>query len=48
MTALRARIPDIAVRETYICGPVVWTTLVRRSLVAAGVPQRRIHVENFG
>lgn len=48
VTALRARIPDIAVRETYICGPVVWTTLVRRSLVAAGVPQRRIHVENFG
>lgn len=48
VTALRARIPDIAVREVYICGPVAWTAMVRRTVVTAGVPDRRVHVENFG
>ena len=48
VTALRARIPDIAVREVYICGPVGWTAMVRRTVLDAGVPERRVHVENFG
>ncbi|WP_226359039.1 ferric reductase-like transmembrane domain-containing protein [Pseudonocardia sp. ICBG601] len=48
LAALRARIPDIAVREVYVCGPGRWTAMVRRTVLAAGVPERRVHVENFG
>jgi predicted ferric reductase len=48
LTALRARVPDIAERDVYVCGPEVWTGLVRRTLTAAGVPDGSIHTETFG
>ncbi|WP_018330472.1 ferredoxin reductase family protein [Actinomycetospora chiangmaiensis] len=48
LTALRARVPDIAERESYVCGPGPWTRLVVRTLRAAGVPAERIHTETFG
>jgi predicted ferric reductase len=48
LTALRARVPDIAERDVYVCGPVPWTDLVRRTLRAAGTPTDRIHTETFG
>jgi predicted ferric reductase len=47
MTALRYWIPDIAECDVYICGPEHWTSLVRRDLVAAGLPNDRLHLETF-
>ncbi|WP_018681956.1 ferredoxin reductase family protein [Actinokineospora enzanensis] len=46
-TALRAWIPDIADRDVYVCGPEAWAESVRRSAVTAGVPNERLHIENF-
>jgi predicted ferric reductase len=48
LTALRARVPDIADRDVYVCGPKVWTGLVHRTLTAAGVPEGNVHTETFG
>ncbi|MBM7516254.1 ferredoxin reductase family protein [Nocardioides nitrophenolicus] len=48
VTALRAWVPDIAEHDVYVCGPPGWSALVRATAVAAGVPDRRIHVEDFG
>ncbi|MGY4101447.1 ferredoxin reductase family protein [Nocardia sp. R16R-3T] len=46
-TALLDRVPDIAARDVYVCGPLAWSESVRRTARAAGVPESRIHVENF-
>jgi predicted ferric reductase len=48
LTALLARVPDIAERDVYLCGPAPWTDLVRRTLRAAGTPADRVHTETFG
>ena len=48
LTALRARVPDIAERDVYVCGPAPWTDLVQRTLRAAGTPTDRVHTETFG
>jgi predicted ferric reductase len=48
LTLLRRWVPDIAEREVYVCGPQAWTAAVRATLVAAGLPSARLHVENFG
>ncbi len=48
VSALRARVPDIAERDVYLCGPTPWTDLVQRCLLAAGTPADRIHLEAFG
>jgi predicted ferric reductase len=48
LTALLARVPDIAERDVYLCGPTPWTGLVHRTLLAAGTPAERIHTETFG
>jgi predicted ferric reductase len=48
LTALRARVPDIAERDVYVCGPTPWTDQVRRTLHAAGTPADRVHTETFG
>ncbi|GAA3532580.1 ferredoxin reductase family protein [Nocardioides daeguensis] len=47
-TALRGWVPDIAERDVYVCGPPGWSALVRSSLAAAGVPEQRLHIEEFG
>ena len=47
VTALRFWIPDVADRDVYVCGPEHWTDLVRRTLLAAGLPKDRLHLENF-
>ena len=47
-TALRYWVPDISDRDVYVCGPEPWAERVRRSALAAGVPEERIHVESFG
>ena len=48
LTMLRRWLPDVADRDVYVCGPQEWTTAVRRTLVAAGLPAAQLHVENFG
>jgi predicted ferric reductase len=48
LTALLDRVPDIAERDVYLCGPTPWTGLVHRTLLAAGTPAERIHTETFG
>lgn len=48
LTLLRRWIPDVADRDVYVCGPAAWTAAVRRTLLAAGLPPARLHVENFG
>lgn len=45
--ALRGWIPDIAQRDVYVCGPEPWAALVRRDLLAAGLPPDRLHYETF-
>ena len=47
LTALQARVPDIAERDVYVCGPTPWTDLVRHTLRAAGTPTDHIHTETF-
>ncbi len=48
VAALRTRVPDIAERDVYLCGPTPWTDLVRRTLLAAGTPADHVHLEAFG
>ncbi|WP_370288957.1 ferric reductase-like transmembrane domain-containing protein [Nocardioides sp.] len=46
-SALLAWIPDVAERDVYVCGPAAWTDLVRGTLSRVGLPESRLHVENF-
>jgi predicted ferric reductase len=46
--ALRHWVPDIAERDVFVCGPEVWTSLVRNTLLRAGLPEDRLHLETFG
>ena len=48
LTALQRWVPDIAERDVFVCGPERWTSMVRASLVAAGLPEDRLHLETFG
>ncbi len=48
LTLLRGWVSDIAERDVYVCGPQGWTDAVRGTLLAAGLPASRLHVENFG
>ncbi|GAA2652808.1 oxidoreductase [Paractinoplanes durhamensis] len=45
--ALRWLVPDVAEREAYVCGPPAWMAAVRTSLRDAGLPDHRIHAEEF-
>jgi predicted ferric reductase len=47
LAALQYWVPDIADRDVYVCGPERWTNLVRASLLAAGLPAERLHLEIF-
>ena len=47
-TALTFRVPDIAERDVYVCGPEGWAEDVRRTTSAAGLPADHFHVESFG
>ncbi|MFI5911860.1 ferric reductase-like transmembrane domain-containing protein [Dactylosporangium sp. NPDC051541] len=40
-------VPDVAVREAYLCGPPEWMAAVHTELRAAGLPAGRIHREEF-
>ena len=44
---LREIVPDLAEREFYVCGPPGMADAAARSLRAAGVSRRHIHLERF-
>ncbi|MEV7127141.1 ferric reductase-like transmembrane domain-containing protein [Streptomyces sp. NPDC093260] len=44
---LRARVPDLAGHDVYLCGPHSFAQELYGVLRAAGVPDRRIHHESF-
>jgi len=48
LTALTWWVPDIAERDVYVCGPQAWADDVRGTVLAAGVPADRLHIESFG
>jgi ferredoxin-NADP reductase len=45
--ALRRLIPDIALRDVFVCGPPALLNAVRRRLAALHVPARQVHYERF-
>jgi predicted ferric reductase len=44
---LRALVPWIAASDVYLCGPADWMAAVARSASECGVPDDRIHMEQF-
>ena len=48
LATLQYWIPDLADRDVFLCGPKAWTTGIERLVIAAGVPEDRIHTETFG
>jgi predicted ferric reductase len=44
---LLARVPDLAERDVFICGPDQWAREVGSVAVAAGLPAEHLHVESF-
>ena len=48
LAALTWWVPDVAERDVYVCGPPGWADDVRRTVLAAGVPAERVHIESFG
>ena len=45
--ALRAVVPDLAVRDVYVCGPPGMAEAAITAVRAAGVPRHRVHHESF-
>ncbi|WP_327356178.1 ferredoxin reductase family protein [Streptomyces sp. NBC_01304] len=45
--ALRNLVPDLADHDVYLCGPPGMANAAIAALVRAGVPEERIHAENF-
>jgi predicted ferric reductase len=45
--ALRKHVPDIALRDVFVCGPAEFTETVVESAKQAGVPAEHIHHEDF-
>ena len=39
--------PEFAERRFFLCGPIEFMDSLRRDLVAAGVPEQRVHTEQF-
>ena len=44
---LLRHVPDLAVRDVFVCGPEAWVADVRRVATAAGLPPEHLHVESF-
>ncbi len=40
-------VPDVSDRDVYLCGPTGMTAALERTVRAANVPRRQIHVERF-
>ena len=39
--------PNIVYSDVYVCGPVVWSNAVRKTLLSLGVAKEQIHLEEF-
>ncbi|HEY2793924.1 MAG TPA: ferric reductase-like transmembrane domain-containing protein [Micromonosporaceae bacterium] len=46
-TALRKRVPDIAARDIYLCGPAGFTAQLQRALIELRVPAAQVHLDGF-
>ena len=46
-SALRNLVPDIHVRDVFVCGPARMMDAVERSLRELGVPRHQVHTERF-
>ncbi len=44
---ITSALPHLLESDLFVCGPTAWTDLVVRDARAAGLPDRRIHVERF-
>ena len=44
---LQELVPDIAVRDVYVCGPPAMTEATRAALARSGVPRRHVVTERF-
>ncbi len=47
VASLRELVPDVALRDVYLCGPPGLVRHVHHVVRRAGVPARRVHVERF-
>lgn len=45
--ALRHLVPELAHHDVYLCGDLAWMELARQAVLAAGVPDKHIHLERF-
>ena len=45
--AIQRLVPDVLMRDVFICGPGQMNDAVRRNLRALGVPNSQIHAELF-
>jgi ring-1,2-phenylacetyl-CoA epoxidase subunit PaaE len=45
---LRSLVPAAGIAEAYVCGPFQMNDEAEAALLAAGVPEDRIHIERFG
>jgi len=41
-------VPDLLLRDVYVCGPPAWTAAVRAAAEAVGLPKEQWHEEAFG
>jgi ferredoxin-NADP reductase len=44
---LQRDVPDIAVRDCFVCGPPAFLEALKRRLAILGVPRQQIHYERF-
>ena len=44
---LQRLVPDIALRDVYVCGPPAMTEATRATLARSGVSRRHIYTERF-
>jgi ferredoxin-NADP reductase len=46
--ALRTLIPDLPLRDVFICGPGPFTKAVASAARSAGLPAAQLHIEGYG
>lgn len=47
LTVLLSWVPELLDSDVYVCGPLGWMALVRRTLEAAGLANSQLHFETF-
>jgi predicted ferric reductase len=45
--ALRTLVPDLPVRDVFVCGPDAWMDAVSAAALSAGLPPEQLHTERF-